>query len=93
MGARRGRIAMNNETGPILDITLKVDASGLKCPMPVIRAKKGISSVAVGQAVEILATDPGAMADFTAWTRSTGNELVVAEQSGEVLRFVIRRLK
>ena len=86
-------MAMNDETGSMPEITLKVDASGLKCPMPVIRAKKGISSVAVGQAIELLATDPGAMADFKAWTRSTGHELVIAEQHGEVLRFVIRRLQ
>ena len=84
---------MHNEEESIPEIALKVDASGLKCPMPVIRAKKGMASVAVGQSIELLATDPGAMADFTAWTRSTGHELLVAEQHGDVLRFVIRRQK
>ncbi len=84
---------MGNEEGTQIEIALKVDASGLKGPMPVIRARKGISSVAVGQSIELLATDPGAMEDFKAWTHSTGNELLVAEQNGEVLRFVIRRLK
>ncbi|MHB1956348.1 MAG: sulfurtransferase TusA family protein [Sulfobacillus sp.] len=82
-----------SEQSSVETIALKVDASGLKCPMPVIRAKKGISSVEIGQNMEILATDPGAMADFKAWARSTGNELLLAEQNGDVFRFVIRRLK
>lgn len=73
-------------------IALTVDASNLACPLPVIRAKHGISSVAVGQVIEIIATDPGSMADFKAWTRSTGNELLSAEQNGNVFRFLIRRL-
>ncbi|OLZ12171.1 sulfurtransferase TusA family protein [Sulfobacillus thermosulfidooxidans] len=76
-----------------VEADLKVDASGLKCPMPVIRAKKGITSVEVGQVVEILSTDPGSMADFKAWARSTGHELLLAEQQGEVFRFLIRRTK
>ncbi|WP_053959132.1 sulfurtransferase TusA family protein [Sulfobacillus thermosulfidooxidans] len=76
-----------------VEADLKVDASGLKCPMPVIRAKKGITSVEVGQVVEILSTDPGSMADFKAWARSTGHELLLAEQQGEVFRFLIRRMK
>ncbi len=76
-----------------VEVDLKVDASGLKCPMPVIRAKKGITTEEIGQVVEILSTDPGSMADFKAWCRSTGHELLLAEQQGEVFRFLIRRMK
>ncbi len=76
-----------------IEADLKVDASGLKCPMPVIRAKKGITSVEIGQVVEVLSTDPGSMADFKAWSKSTGHELLLAEQEGEVFRFLIRRTK
>jgi tRNA 2-thiouridine synthesizing protein A len=76
-----------------IEADLKVDASGLKCPMPVIRAKKGIMGVEIGQIVEILSTDPGSMADFKAWSKSTGHELLLAEQEGEVFRFMIRRTK
>lgn len=84
---------MSDMAGTPIEADLKVDASGLKCPMPVIRAKKGITSVDVGQVVEILSTDPGSMADFKAWSRSTGHELLSAEQEGEVYRFFIRRSK
>ena len=74
-------------------IAVRIDASGLTCPMPVVRAKKGIAGIEVGQLMEIIATDAGAMADFAAWTRATGNELLSGEQHGEFFRFIIRRLK
>lgn len=79
------------EGGPAVALT--VDARGLGCPLPVIRAKKALSSVEVGQVVEILATDPGSMADFEAWTRSTGHSLVKAEQTQDLYIFHIRRTK
>jgi tRNA 2-thiouridine synthesizing protein A len=84
---------MSDVAGMPIEADLTVDASGLACPMPVIRAKKGITSVEIGQVVEILSTDPGSMADFKAWARSTGHELLSAEQKGEVYRFFIRRSK
>lgn len=75
------------------EVNLKVDATGLKCPMPVIKAKKGIQSIDVGQVMEVLSTDPGSVADFKAWSRSTGNELVESSQNADVYAFKIRRLK
>lgn len=75
------------------DIAFRVDAKGLSCPLPVIRAKKGLMSVSVGQIVEVLTTDPGSVADFKAWTRSTGHELVSATEQGPPYRFLIRRTK
>jgi tRNA 2-thiouridine synthesizing protein A len=81
------------EHGELVAPTLTVDARGLSCPLPVIRAKKGLQSVTVGEVVEVLATDPGSLADFEAWTRSTGHELVAARQEGDVFRFHIRRTK
>jgi tRNA 2-thiouridine synthesizing protein A len=75
------------------EVALVVDARGLSCPLPVIRAKKGIGEVQVGDVVEVLATDPGSMADFQAWTRSTGHELVKAEHDADRYRFWIRRTK
>ncbi len=68
-----------------------VDARGLQCPLPVIRAKKGLNGVPVGAVVEVLATDPGSVADFEAWTRSTGHELVRASQEQDRYTFLIRR--
>lgn len=75
------------------DVTIKVDATGLKCPLPVIKAKKGIESIAVGEVMEVLSTDPGSVADFKAWTRSTGHELVDSGQNADVFTFHIRRTK
>lgn len=70
-----------------------LDVKGLKCPMPVIKAKKAIEEIAVGQVLEVVATDPGSMADFRAWTKNTGHELVAAEESGGVYTYRIRRTK
>jgi TusA-related sulfurtransferase len=70
-----------------------LDAKGLKCPMPVVKTSKEVKNIAVGGILEILATDPGSMADITAWTKSTGNELLKAEKDGDVFRFYVRRVK
>jgi TusA-related sulfurtransferase len=70
-----------------------LDAKGLKCPMPVVKTSKEVKTIAVGGVLEILATDPGSMADITAWTKSTGNELLKAEKDGDVFKFYVRRVK
>ena len=72
-------------------IDAKVDARGLSCPMPIVKTAQAIKTVASGALVEVLATDPGSLKDFTAWCRSTGNELVEQSADGTVYRFVIRR--
>lgn len=72
---------------------LTVDARGLSCPMPIIRTKRAIGTVAVGETIEVLATDPGSAADFPAWTEMTGHELVASELEAGVYRFYIRRAK
>lgn len=70
-----------------------LDAKGLNCPLPILRAKKALQGVPVGGLLEILATDPGAVKDFQAFCRSTGNELVTSSQEGDVFKFVIKRMK
>ena len=70
-----------------------LDAKGLKCPMPVVKTSKIIKDVPMGGVLEVLATDPGSMADITAWAKSTGNELLKAAKDGDVFRFYIRRVK
>ena len=70
------------------DVTL--DAKGLNCPLPILRAKKALKDVPAGGTLEVLATDPGAVADFGAFCRSTGNELVEHSQDGSVYRFIIK---
>jgi len=68
-----------------------LDAKGLNCPLPILKAKKALKEVPVGGTLEILATDPGSVADFQAFTRTTGNELVEHNEEGGVYRFLIRR--
>ncbi len=72
------------------DATL--DAKGLNCPLPILKAKKSLKELADGQTLEILATDPGSIKDFEAFCRTTGNELVESGQEGDVYRFIIKRV-
>lgn len=72
-------------------ITHRVDARGLSCPLPIVRTAIAIKALASGEVIEVLATDPGSTKDFTAWTKTTGNELVDASVSDGVFRFVLRR--
>lgn len=69
-----------------------LDVRGLKCPLPVLKARKAIGGIPVGALLEVLATDPAAMLDFRHYARQSGHTLVAAED-GEVLRFLLRRAK
>jgi tRNA 2-thiouridine synthesizing protein A len=68
-----------------------LDAKGLKCPMPIVKTAQQIKTIASGELLEVLTTDPGAVADFAAWSRSTGNALVEQTVADGVYRFVLRR--
>jgi tRNA 2-thiouridine synthesizing protein A len=70
-----------------------LDAKGLNCPLPILKARKALQGVSAGGLLEIYATDPGAVMDFQAFCRSTGNELVTSSQEGNVFKFVIKRVK
>ena len=72
-------------------IAHKVDARGLNCPMPIVKTAIAIKSLGSGDLLEVLATDPGAVKDFEAWSKSTGNELVEQSIEDSVYRFLIRR--
>ncbi|HEX5579301.1 MAG TPA: sulfurtransferase TusA family protein [Candidatus Limnocylindria bacterium] len=74
-----------------MQITQTVDARGLSCPMPIVKTAQAIKTVPSGGLVEVLATDPGSVKDFAAWSRSTGNEIVEQSADGGVFRFVLRR--
>jgi tRNA 2-thiouridine synthesizing protein A len=68
-----------------------LDAKGLNCPLPILRAKKALQALKPGGTLEVLATDPGAVKDFEAFCRTTGNELVESSTEGKVYRFILRR--
>ncbi len=68
-----------------------LDAKGLNCPLPILKARKALKEVPDGGTLEILATDPGSVADFQAFTRQTGHELMEHSEDGGVYRFLIRK--
>jgi TusA-related sulfurtransferase len=68
-----------------------LDARGLLCPMPVVKAGKEIRGMQNGQVLKILATDRGAIADFPAWADDTGNELIEWHEEGGALVFFVRK--
>jgi tRNA 2-thiouridine synthesizing protein A len=74
-----------------LQITQTLDARGLSCPMPIVKTAQAIKTIPSGGLIEVLATDPGSVKDFAAWSRTTGNELVEQTTDGGVFRFVLRR--
>jgi tRNA 2-thiouridine synthesizing protein A len=67
-----------------------LDAKGLNCPLPILKARKALKDVPAGGTLEILATDPGSVADFEAFCRQTGNELLEKSQEDSVYRFLIK---
>jgi TusA-related sulfurtransferase len=69
-----------------------MDLKGMPCPMPVVKVSKGIKEVEVGDVIEAHTTDPGALADFPAWARTSGNEILKTEQDGDTIRFFIKRV-
>ena len=69
----------------------ELDARGLNCPLPILRAKKAIAGMAEGDVLKVLATDPGAVKDFEAFCRQTGNELLQSQSAGESFEFHIRK--
>ena len=68
-----------------------MDLKGLACPMPVVKVSRGIKEVEIGQIIEAVTTDPGSLADFPAWARTSGNEVVKTDQGDGVIRFYIKR--
>ncbi|WP_449538931.1 sulfurtransferase TusA family protein [Ferdinandcohnia sp. Marseille-Q9671] len=74
-----------------MNIDKVVDAKGLACPMPIVKTKKAIDGLEPGQIVEVLATDKGAKSDLTAWTASTGHELVNIKEENDILKFYIKK--
>lgn len=68
-----------------------LDAKGLLCPMPVVKAAKEMKALEPGQILEILATDRGSLADFPAWAEDTGNDLLEQHEQDGVYVFFIRK--
>lgn len=69
-----------------------LDVKGLNCPLPILRAKKALKDMPTGATLQVLATDPGAVKDFEAFCRATGNELLESKVEGKIYSFLIKRM-
>jgi tRNA 2-thiouridine synthesizing protein A len=72
-------------------VTTTLDLKGLSCPLPIVKTAVAIKHLQPGELVEVLATDAGSVADFTAWSKATGNPLQEHTSDGGTYRFVIRK--
>ena len=69
----------------------ELDARGLNCPLPILRAKKALGEVGSGQILKILSTDPGSVKDFAAFAKQTGNELLSTAEAGGEFTFFMKK--
>ena len=69
----------------------EVDASGLNCPLPILRAKKALSTLDSGQVLKVVSTDPGSRRDFEAFARQTGHTLLRTDEAGKAWSFYLQR--
>lgn len=75
-----------------MDFHKELDARGLNCPLPILRTKKSLTDMTSGQVLKIVATDPGAVKDFQAFSKQTGNELLSsATQEAEFVFYMKKR--
>jgi len=73
------------------DFDEELDASGLNCPLPILRAKKTLAGMDAGKVLRIVATDPGSVKDFEAFSKQTGNELMESGEEGGKFTFLIKK--
>jgi tRNA 2-thiouridine synthesizing protein A len=69
----------------------ELDARGLNCPLPILRAKKALNDMQTGQVLKIVATDPGAVKDFQAFSKQTGNDLLSHSEANKEFTFFMKR--
>ena len=73
------------------DYDQELDATGLNCPLPILRAKKTLAGMESGQVLRIVATDPGSVKDFDAFARQTGNELLASGEEEGKYTFMLKK--
>jgi tRNA 2-thiouridine synthesizing protein A len=75
-----------------MDFHKELDARGLNCPLPILKAKKALADMATGQVLRVMATDPGSVRDFQAFAKQTGNHLLDhAANEGQFVFFMQRK--
>jgi len=73
------------------EITKELDATGLNCPMPILRAKKELKGMGPGEVLKVMSTDPGSVKDFEAFAKQTGNELLESTTEGDTFVFTLKK--
>ena len=74
-----------------MDIAKEVDARGLNCPLPILKAKKALAELQTGELLKVLCTDPGSVRDFQAFCKQTGHVLVEQQHEGDEYTHLLRR--
>lgn len=74
------------------EIDQELDATGLNCPLPILRAKKALTGLESGKVLRVIATDPGSVKDFEAFSKQTGNELLESSEDGGKYMFLLRKV-
>ena len=74
-------------------VAKEFDASGLRCPMPILKTKKAIQEIEIGEILKVIATDVGTKKDFPAWSSRTGNEILELVEESDRLVWYIKRVK
>ncbi len=74
-----------------MTMVVELDTSGLKCPLPVLKAQKALKALAAGAVLKVVATDPGSVKDFEAFCQTTGHELLESESGDGKFTFVIKK--
>ena len=69
----------------------ELDARGLNCPLPILKAKKALKDISAGDTLKVIATDPGSINDFESFCRTTGNELLSSDQNDGEFTFLIKK--
>ena len=87
-GAASSTTSMNGAT---MNVDKELDARGLNCPLPILRTKKALTDMNSGQVLRIVATDPGSVKDFQAFSRQTGNPLLSSETVDNQFVFLLQK--
>jgi len=74
-----------------INVDKEIDTRGLNCPLPILRAKRALSDMTTGQVLKIVATDPGSVKDFQAFSRQTGNALLSSEKAEKEFVFFMKK--
>ncbi|MCH7764365.1 MAG: sulfurtransferase TusA family protein [Candidatus Marinimicrobia bacterium] len=69
----------------------ELDCKGLNCPLPILKTKKQVDAMEIGQVLKMESTDPGSISDMNAWTKRTGHELISQIEDGGIYTFFVKK--